>query len=391
MIAGLLSKEIQEFITNSLQSNIAKLALSKNPFPEVEWKEILTQIVSKNKARTKLSTWFKTENIYYPSSLSIEQSSSESTAKFKSSLVKGETLVDLTGGFGVDCYYFSQHFTTVFHCEKNQELADIVAYNFKQLNKNNVKCIAGDSAVFLENNHSTFDWIYVDPSRRNDSKGKVFMLKDCLPNVPENLAFYFEKTNQILLKTAPILDIAAGLKELKNVKSIHVVALDNEVKELLWILEKNYDKGISVSASNLQDKKTDTLSFILDSEEQLTYSLPKLFIYEPNAAILKSGGANYLCTTYPVTKLHSHSHLFTNDKLVDFPGRRFIIDQLIPFNKSEIKKYLQGKKMNITTRNFPLSVEEIRVKYKINDGGNVYAFFTTNLNDEKIVLLCSKI
>ena len=380
MIVGLLSKEIQEFITNSLQSNIAKLALSKNPFPEVEWKEILTQIVSKNKAKNKLPTWFQNENIYYPSSLSIEQSSSESTAKFKSSLVKGKTLVDLTGGFGVDCYYFSEHVTTIFHCEKNQDLSEIVAYNYKKLNKSNIKCIIGDSALFLKNYTEKFDWIYIDPSRRSDSKGKVFMLKDCLPNVPENLAFYFEKTNQILLKTAPILDIAAGLKELKNVKSIHVVALENEVKELLWVLEKNYDKEISVSANNLHDKKTDTLSFILNSEEQLTYSLPKLFIYEPNAAILKSGGANYLCTTYPVTKLHSHSHLFTNDKLIDFPGRRFIIDQQIPFTKNEIKKQLQGKKMNITTRNFPLSVEEIRGKYKINDGGNVYAFFTTNLN-----------
>jgi len=391
MILDILSKEIQEFISNSLQSNIAKLALSKNPFPQVEWKEILTQIVSKNKAKNKLPTWFQTKNIYYPSSISIEQSSSESTAKYKASIVKGEVLADLTGGFGVDCYYFSQHITTVFHCEKNQDLSEIVAHNFKQLNKNNISCISGDSTSFLKKYTDKFDWIYIDPSRRSDSKGKVFMLKDCLPNVPENLDFYFEKTDKILVKTAPILDITAGLNELKNVKSIHVVALENEVKELLWVLEKNYDKEISVSVNNLQDKKTDTLSFILDSEEQLTYSLPKLFIYEPNAAILKSGGANYLCTTYPVTKLHSHSHLFTNDKLIDFPGRRFIIDQQIPFTKNEIKKKLQGKKMNITTRNFPLSVDEIRRKFKINDGGNVYAFFTTNLNDEKIVLLCSKI
>jgi len=391
MILDILSKEIQEFISNSLQSNIAKLALSKNPFSQVEWKEILTQIVSKNKAKNKLPTWFQTKNIYYPSSISIEQSSSEITAKYKASLINGAILADLTGGFGVDCYYFSESFTTVFHCEKNQDLSEIVAHNYKQLNKNNISCISSDSTCFLNNYTDKLDWIYLDPSRRNDDKGKVFMLKDCFPNVPENLDFYFEKADKILIKTAPILDITAGLNELKNVKSIHVVALKNEVKELLWVLEKNYDKEISVSANNLQDKKTDTHSFILDSEEQLTYSLPKRFIYEPNAAILKSGGANYLCTTYPITKLHSHSHLFTNDKLIDFPGRRFIIDQQIPFTKNEIKKQLQGKKMNITTRNFPLSVDEIRRKFKINDGGIIYAFFTTNINEEKIVLLCTKI
>lgn len=391
MILDILTKEIQEFITNSLQSNIAKLALSKNPYPEVEWKEILTQIVSKSKAKSKLPTWFQTKSIYYPSSISIEQSSSEKTAKYKASLVKGEVLADLTGGFGVDCYYFSQHFTTVFHCEKSKSLSEIVAHNYKELNANNITCITGDSSSFLVNYTTKFDWIYIDPSRRTDDKGKVFMLKDCLPNVPEKLDLYFKKTNQILIKTAPILDIKAGLKELKFVKAIHVVAIDNEVKELLWILENKYIGKITITALNNKNKKTDVFSCILGFDEQLTCSLPKLFIYEPNAAILKSGIVNQLCNAYSIAKLHQHSHLFTNDKLIDFPGRRFIIEEVIPFTKNEIKLKLQGKKMNITTRNFPLSVDELKRKFKINDGGTIFAFFTTNLNDEKIVLLCTKI
>lgn len=391
MNKAILSKEVQEFITNSLDANIAKLALSKNPFPSIEWKEIINQIVSKQKSKTKLPLWFATENIYYPQSLSIEQTSSELTAKFKAELLKGNTLIDLTGGLGVDCYYFSKKISHVYHCEINEELSEIAAHNYEQLKTSSITCIAMNSSAFLKETDLLFDYIYIDPSRRSDSKGKVFMLKDCLPNVPENLNFYFEKTNQIAIKTAPLLDITAGLKELTNVKAIHVVAIANEVKELLWLLEKNYSGEIVISAHNIQPTKTDTTSFILGSDEQLSYSLPKQFIYEPNAAILKSGGVNFLCKELSLSKLQHHSHLFTTDSIIDFPGRRFHINQIVPFTKKEIKKHIQNKKMNVTTRNFPLAVEEIKKKYNITDGGSMYAFFTTSINDEKIVLLCTKL
>lgn len=391
MQLSLLSAEIQEFINSSLQANISKLALSKNPFPEVDWKEIINQIVSKNKSQHKLPTWFNTDNIYYPASISIEQTSSETTAKYKSELISGTSLIDLTGGFGVDDYYFSKQFKHVIHCEKNAALSEIVQHNYGVLNVNNITCLAQNSTEVIEQSENAFDWIYIDPSRRSDVKGKVFLLKDCLPNVPENLSLYFSKSQSILIKTAPILDITAGCMELENIKSIHIVAIENEVKEILWLLEKGYNDEIELFAVNIQKEKTDCNAFILGEHTPARFSLPQEFLYEPNAPLLKSGGVDYLCDALQITKLHPHSHLFTHSELVDFPGRRFSINEVIPFKKENIKKQLEGKKMNITTRNFPLTVEEIRKKYKIADGGTVYAFFTTNINNEKIVLICTKI
>ena len=391
MNLSILSTEIQKFINNSLQANISKLALSKNPFPEIDWKEIINQIVSKNKSKSKLTTWFTTEGIYFPPSISIEQTSSEITAKYKTDLLSGKSIIDLTGGFGVDCYYFSKKFEKVVHCEKNVELSEIVKHNYKKLKVDNIECKAQNSTEVLTDSDTNFDWIYIDPSRRSDIKGKVFLLKDCLPNVPANLDLYFSKSKNILIKTAPILDITAGINELNHIKSIHIIAIDNEVKELLWILEKDYSSKIEITSVNIQKEKTDSNSFVFGQNTPTTFDLPNMFLFEPNAPLLKSGCSDNLSKTLNVDKLHPHSHLFTNLKLIEFPGRRFMIEAVIPFKKDELKKHIEGKKMNITTRNFPLTVEEIRKKYKIAEGGNVYTFFTTNINDEKIVLICNKI
>ncbi|MDP5097956.1 MAG: class I SAM-dependent methyltransferase, partial [Flavobacterium sp.] len=174
-------------------------------------------------------TWFLTENIIYPEKISIEQTSSETTAKYKASLVSGEKLIDCTGGFGIDDYYFSKQFKNVIHCELNADLSQIVKHNCEVLKVSNIECHQGDSTKILEQLNQKFDCIYIDPSRRNDAKGKVFMLADCLPNVVDLQDFYFQFTNTILIKTAPILDLQAGLLELKNVAQIHIVAVDNEV------------------------------------------------------------------------------------------------------------------------------------------------------------------
>lgn len=391
MNLNILTTEIQDFINNSLQANISKLALSKNPFPAIDWKEIINQIVSKNKSKGKLPTWFETDGIYYPPSISIEQTSSETTAKYKSELISGQSIIDLTGGFGVDCYYFSKRFDQVTYCEKNMELAEIVKHNYEKLKVTNITCLAQNSSDFLNDSNTNFDWIYIDPSRRSDVKGKVFLLKDCLPNVPASLDLYFEKSKNILIKTAPILDITAGILELNFIKSIHIVAIENEVKELLWVLEKDYKGEIEIVSVNIQKEKTDYNRFILGKDTPATFSLPKMFLYEPNASLLKSGCVDNLCKSLEINKLHPHSHLFTNLKLIDFPGRRFVIETMLLFKKEELKKHIDNKKMNITTRNFPLTVEEIRKKHKIAEGGNTYTFFTTNINEEKIVLICNKI
>ena len=288
MDLAVLNPDIQEFINRNVQNDISTIALQKNPFPTVNWFDILDQINGKQKAKSKLPTWFNTQNILYPTSISIEQTSSEKTAQYKSQLVSGEKLIDLTGGFGVDDYYFSKKINQVIHCEINKELSQIVKHNFEPLNATNIQCIAGESLEILKNINQKFDWIYIDPSRRNDAKGKVFMLKDCLPNVPELLDLYFEFSSNILIKTAPILDITAGLSELKSVSAIHIVAIENEVKELLWILEKNYTQSINIVTVNILKEKTEAFSFMYDSEKLVTYNMPKKYIYDPNAASMKS-------------------------------------------------------------------------------------------------------
>jgi hypothetical protein len=391
MDQSILSEEIQNFINDHLNSDVNQLALQKNKFPNSDWPTVLNQIAAKQKAKTKLPTWFKTHNIIYPSKISVEQTSSERTAEYKSGLVSGESIIDLSGGFGVDDYYFAQKLHQVIHCEINVELSEIVAHNFKQLKAGNVDCFKGDSYEVLKSKNTKFDWIYIDPSRRNDAKGKVFMLKDCLPNVPEHIDFYFDFAPNIMIKTAPLLDITAGLSELKNVKAIHIVALENEVKEVLWILKKDYVGSIEMITVNLLKIKTEVFQFALESENQAHFGLPQKYLYEPNAAIMKSGGFDVVSSHFTLDKLHQHSHLYTSERLIDFPGRSFAVEKVIGYNKNEMKSLLANQKANITARNFPDSVESIRKKWKIKEGGNLYCFFTTDMNNNKIVLLCSKL
>ncbi|MFV5700689.1 THUMP-like domain-containing protein [Flavobacterium sp. XS2P12] len=388
----ILDPEIQQFINANIGKSISKLALQKNPFQDVDWISILNQIEAKTKAKDKLPNWFTAKNIIYPSKISIEQTSSEKTASYKASIVSGECLIDLTGGFGVDDYYFAKKIKNVVHCEINPELSNIVKHNFEQLNVPNIICHAGDSLVTLISLNKKWDWIYIDPSRRNDMKGKVFMLKDCLPNVPENLDLYFENSNAVLIKTAPLLDISAGLLELQNVKTIHIVALENEVKELLWELHKGYSGNITIKTVNLLKDKNETFDFVLDDQTKLpVFGFPQKYLYEPNSAIMKSGGFDEVSSFYNLNKLHKHSHLYTSENLIPFPGRVFEIKNAIPYSKTEMKTYLENTQANITTRNFPDSVDSIRKKWKIKDGGNVYCFFTTDENNHKIVLICTKI
>ena len=388
----LLSAEIQHFISKNIEVNVTNLALQKNNYSNQDWLKILNQIAAKQKAKTKLPTWFAADNIIYPSKISVEQTSSEKTAEYKSQLVSGKKLIDLTGGFGVDNYYFSKKVNQVTHCEINPELSEIVKHNFEQLKATTIKCFTGDSLGILATLNQKFDWIYIDPSRRNDVKGKVFMLKDCLPNVPELLDTYFEYSSNIMIKTAPILDITAGLSELRNVIAIHIIAIENEVKELLWILEKDTSKPLRIATVNFSKNKTEEFSFEMNNSELISvFSLPKKYLYEPNAAIMKSGGFDVISSYFKIEKLHQHSHLYTSEYLIDFPGRVFEIKKSFNYSKTDMKKFLENKKANITTRNFPDSVEIIRKKWKIADGGDLYCFFTTDAINNKIVLLCDKL
>ncbi|MGF1559914.1 MAG: class I SAM-dependent methyltransferase [Flavobacteriaceae bacterium] len=366
--------------------------LKKSPFEGISPQELAQQLESRKKCEKKLPTWFSTPNIYYPKKLNVEQTSSEICARYKSEIVNGKTLVDLTGGWGVDSYFFSRRIDAVTHCEIDLDLALIAAHNFKVLGAQNIQTVVGDGLCFLRDSVERFDWVYLDPSRRDDSEGKVFRLSDCLPDVTANLELLFAKSNHVLLKAAPFLDITSGSKELDFVKEVHVVAVDNEVKELLWVLEKHYSGKIKIKTVNITKADQQHFDFWQTDEKDATCDLstPLNYLYEPNAALLKSGAFKSVGNRFKVKKLHEHTHLYTSDKLLDFPGRRFEILGVIPYQKKTIKE-IYGQKANVAARNFPESVAKIRKKLKLADGGPLYLFFVKDAHEKQVVLNCKRI
>ncbi len=373
-----------------MNCNITELLFKKPFFETVTQQELAFQIEAKKSCEKKLPTWFTTPNIYYAKKINIEQTSSEKTAQYKASLVNGNTLIDLTGGFGVDCFYFSKKIKQATHCEINADLSEIVKHNYLKLNCKNIQTEITDGFEYLKNYKQQFDWVYIDPSRRNNLKGKVFLLNDCLPNVVLHLNTLFTKTNNVLIKTSPLLDIKKTITDLNFVKEVHIVAVKNEVKEILFLLQKNWNSTTSIHTINLTPKGNQAFIFS-NQTETANYGLPQQFLYEPNSAILKSGGFHAIALRYNVYKLHQHSHLYTSMFLIDFPGRCFKILKTILYQKKTIKKRFKNKAFNITTRNFPKSVADIRKENHIKDGGTQYLFFTTNMKNIKIIVICEKI
>ncbi len=391
MNKNILHTDVQEFISCNLNSDITSILLKKPFFSHISNKEIAEQILAKQKCQKKLPTWYNAPNIYFPHKLNVEQTSSEETATYKSELVDGKRVLDLTGGLGVDSYFFSKKADTVIHCEINDELSDIAAHNFQVLGAGNVRSLSCDGLAYVKAMPDSFDWIYVDPSRRNDLKGKVFQLADCLPNVPEHLDLLFGKANHILIKTSPLLDLSIGINELKFVKEIHIVAVHNEVKELLWILQSGFTGDVQIKTINSIKGQRQYFNFpILDEKMAVpTYSPPQKYLYEPNASILKSGAFKTIGNTYGLFKLHEHTHLYTSERHIEFPGRSFKIENVYPYKDIGFKK-TSLTKANVTARNFPQTVSQIRKKHKIEDGGTIYLFFCKTTDGLLTVIKCSR-
>ncbi len=219
----------------------------------------------------------------------------------------------------------------------------------------------------------------------------MFYLKDCEPNIPLHLPKILKHSKTILIKTSPMLDISIGLKELQSVSEIHIVAVNNEVKELLWLIKHDFNGNTKIKTIDIKKFSNDQFEFDLNEKLFVEYSVPKKYLYEPNAAILKSGAFNLLPNRFNIYKLHQHSHLYTSDELIEFPGRKFKIKAVIPYQKKHFKEVSKIEKANISIRNFPESVSTIRKKLKIKDGGETYLFFTTTEGNKKIIINCTKV
>ena len=385
---AILNKNVQSFIVNYTDPT-SNLAFAGSPFLEITVQELIQQIESRRKIETKLPTWYTQNSVYFAPKLNLEQTSSELTAIYKASLVNGDSLADITGGFGVDSYYFSKKIKSVDCFEINKELSQISKHNFDILENRNIQCF--NTNGLDEVLKRSYDVIYADPSRRHDKKGKVYLLEDCEPNIPKNMVQLLQRSKILMLKTSPMLDLTAGMNSLSGVFQIHIVAVNNEVKELIWILSKDAPLLPDIYTINIKNCSSEKFNFKWNATTETSFHKPLRYLYEPNAAILKSGAFNILSKEFEVYKLHKHSHLYTSNTLQEFPGRRFVITNLISYTKSDIKRNIGFKKANITTRNFPESVASLRKRWKINDGGDNYLFFTTIANEQKVVIVCSKV
>ncbi|RNI26137.1 THUMP-like domain-containing protein [Rufibacter latericius] len=391
----IFNPEEQKFILDHQLQDTAQLMLQAKRFAPLPVPELVQQIKARQKAQQKLPTWARHPEAIFPVTLSVEQSSSEETAAFKATLVQGRTLVDLTGGFGVDSFYFAKSFNQVVHLEQNQELQEVASYNFELLGAENIQSLAISAEEYLQGMDSPVDVLYLDPARRGHSQERVHLLQDCTPDVLGLLPLLFQKSKAVLLKTAPMLDIDLALQELGRVAHVWVVAVQNECKEVLYLLKPQVTEPLQLTCVNLTpSKEAHPISFTKNQEEtaQATYSEPQRYLYEPNTALLKAGAFRWLSEHYRLNKLHRNSHLYTSDELEpSFPGRIFEITGKPKANAKELQQLLPQKKANITVRNYPLTVAQLREKVKLKEGGDDYLFATTDLHNKPILLLCKKV
>jgi hypothetical protein len=381
IVPTLLSFEVQSFIRQHEQDDPHQLVLRHPGIEGVPISVIAEQIIGRRKAREKIPAIYATDKIVYPPGVNLEQCSSEATALFKSNVLFTEScgkssLADLTGGFGVDSYFFSKVFHQVYYVEPDTSLLEIVTHNFEQLKANGVICHHTTAEAFLSTSDQIFDCVYIDPSRRDIQNRKVSSFAECNPNVIHLLPEIFRKSNLLLVKASPLLDIQQGVKELSCVKMIFVLSVENECKELLFLCEKNFEGEPIIGAINLSKNNTIDSFYFKYTEERLakaSFSDPLGYLFEPNASILKAGAFKLVSERFNVAKLHPNTHLFTADTLVEnFPGKVFkIVSQVKPDPKM-LQAFFPDAKANLTTRNYPLSVKELKAKTKLMDGGNKF-------------------
>ncbi|MBQ2907513.1 MAG: SAM-dependent methyltransferase [Bacteroidales bacterium] len=427
----------RKYIEEHLNDDINKLALSKFP-DDIDKQFVIRQIQARQLLKKKLPSWSENDELLFPKRLSLEQCSSELTAKYKRtishrdeeaqcnicenqcrSVGEKRTLIDLTGGMGVDTSFLSDNFDETIYVESQAELCELAEHNFKVLKKN-IKVVNAKAEDFLTQ-CGEVDCIYLDPARRDEYGRKMVSLHDCSPDVAELQDLLFEKTNTVIVKLSPMLDIDIIKKELKNIKEIHIVAVKNECKEVLVLCQRTTDNGQQISSKACSQLITIDLrenwSFTF-SEDEEQEAVPTFadeigkYLYEPGVACMKAAPFKLLSQRFNIKKLHRNSHLYTSDKLVaDFPGRTFEVINVVPFDKkakkilsqqttdngqqsleesSKLKAQSSRLKASVATRNFPLSADELRKNLGLQDGNDFYIFGTTMKGEKKVLILGSK-
>ncbi|MEE6130209.1 class I SAM-dependent methyltransferase [Chryseobacterium arthrosphaerae] len=374
----ILNKEVQNYINANLHTDLHSLLLKKSPFPDVSMQEIVQQIKGRQVAEKKFPFLLK-EGIIFPPQLSLEQSSSEKTALYKSEILKGKTFIDLTCGFGIDAYYLSRNFEEITLVEQNTELLEIVGHNWNVLGRK-ARLINRKLEDFLNENREKFDTVYLDPARRDQNKNKVFLLEDLSPDILAIQETLLSVSDQVVIKLSPLIDLKYLVSVLPQIYRIDIVALKNDVKEIVIFLSKEKEEIICHCVNLESGESAFTYRFGEEENAEAEYSEPEKFIYIPDHTILKAGIFNLISKQFGLKKLHPNTHLYTSpEKLENFPGRIFEMDVV---DSKSIKKKEQ---FNIISKNYPLKPEEIKKKYGLKDGGDQYLIFTQSKKG-KIIL-----
>jgi len=424
-----------EFIREYRERDIRQLALQANRFPDVDMPYALDQIQGWQIARRKLPKWAACDGVIFPPHLSMEQCSSEPTAQYKlnlamewtsrieslelrvenselstqncrrqqfktqnSKLKTSTRMTDLTGGFGVDFSFTSCAFAAATYVERNEQLCHIVEHNLPLLGLNNATVVCADAVEYL----STVEpqtMLFLDPARRDEHGAKTVMLADCTPDVVQLLPKLLEKSCFTMLKLSPMLDWHKAVDDLQGaVRAVHIVSVGGECKELLLVLSTVVESELKVYCADLSTASDTSSLFVYTPDSSAPVANSKLktqnskFVHEPNASIMKAGCFDELAAAYGVSPVSRNSHLFLSDEPIEgFPGRSFVVERVTTMNKGELRKALVGiEKANIATRNFPLTVAELRKRLKIKDGGDVYIFATTTAEGEHLLLISRK-
>ena len=400
----------QAFVADHRADDVRLLAFMADKYPEVDMPWALQQIAGWQMARRKLPSWAAVEGIVYPPHLSMEQCSSEQTAKMKTNLpfqTDNGLFIDLTGGFGVDFSFMAQDFKRAVYVERQEDLCAIARHNFHLLGLNQAEVVCGDGVEYLHQLQEHASVIYLDPARRNEHGGKTYAISDCTPDVVALREELLKKADFIVVKLSPMLDWREAVRQLPaQYTEVRIVSTGGECKELLLVLSDKMKAPLRLVCINDEELfSIDNLQFTIHNLwqqlefvnfEKLIFALAdravNYFLYEPNASIMKAGCFAELCERFGVEAVAENSHLFVSPDFIEsFPGRKFQISSISSMNKKSLRQTLQGvDRANISVRNFPLSAEQLRQRLHLKDGGEIYIFGTTTHKGDHVVLVCKK-
>lgn len=376
---------VQDFLFHHESDDETRWILAHQNVAGVPADALAEQVQGRRKAKGKLPSFYRTRGVVYPPRLNLEQASSETTARYKVHVLRAllgphaTAGADLTGGWGVDSFFQAALVRDLYYAEPDPDLVQLAQHNLHLLGRNNIHYINAGVPASLAFLPPRLDFAFLDPSRRAGGK-KVIALTDYEPDVRQVLNHLFEKTLHVLIKTSPLLDITEAARMLPELKSAHVVAVQNECKELLLLCERGHRGPFQIIAADLSNSTEFAFTTAEEARASVSIGEPKTYLYEPGAALLKAGAFRLMAERFQLTKLHLHTHLYTSDQLVaDFPGRIFEVTALRP-------DAIPGKKANVVTRNFPEDAASLKKKLRLADGGESYVLAFTGPHSRHVVV-----